>query len=312
MKKKKLKIVVIVVIIMIVITLLLLNKTNTTSVKEQFISYQLFDKDHNPLTNTLSIVGDTSGVYYIKFLITIVNTGKTPITCNIFSLSPSAFNNGFNKIAQFVPSSGSRKASWLSDFIETSAFESETQATTFSVTAECYYTQNGETVYLPKKTGQLTLSILPEHDYASFVVSVIRSIDMTFCGDNVCSVPGENTQNCPEDCAIGNSIRFRTVDLTYDVGNAIAYSNTCGGQLTAYGKTDTACTNHFCDGSDYTLIVPTVNGFTKLWFNNPDVCICDFGQTSHTYPKKYTTSDGDAIKVDRTGTLKDYSREVLC
>jgi len=276
------------------------------------VSIGLYDKNGNKITpnkGTFSIVGTTPGVSDIDFTITVPNTGSYALSCDLVSLSPTPLNNAVTKTTKQIQIGG--KTAWTSSKIPVAQFESTT-STNFNATVRCSYNPGSGVTYLPDKVGSISLSIKSESSGASFEVEIdTGGVTDEYCGDGVCQVT-ETSSTCPGDCAVANNVKFRTTDLSYVSGSAVGYSNTCGNILTKYGKTTGACTTHFCDATDQLLLVPSSSGTTKLWIDGSDICICDVGVTSHTYSKRYSTSDSDASKIDNSFISFDAAKEVSC
>ena len=173
------------------------------------------------------------------------------------------------------------------------------------------YNTGSEIINLPERIGTLSLLIKSE-GVGDFNVEVSQGgTGSEFCGDDICQFE-ETPENCPSDCAVANNVKFRTTDISYPSGTAVAYSSTCGNELIAYGKTSGACTDKLCENSDYDLLVPSSSGTVKFWVRDSEnVCICDPGTTSG-YSRRYSISDSDAGKVDTTFTGFDSAKEMAC
>jgi len=115
-----------------------------------------------------------------------------------------------------------------------------------------------------------------------------------------------------ENIAESNNIKFRTFDLGYGSGNAIAHDLSCdGSELTQYGRTGGACFEFRCNQQPH-LEVPSNRGTTKIFIRDEDnLCVCNDGDDSGV-PRRYSTSDNDASKVDESGISMDPSFEVSC
>lgn len=111
-------------------------------------------------------------------------------------------------------------------------------------------------------------------------------------------------------CQESNQVYFRTTDLNYEFGSAVAYSHTPSGNLIAYGKTTGACTSERCENNDYDLLVPSSSGDIKFWYrSSTEVCICNPIDTSG-YSRRYDSSDSDASKVSLSKQIIESSREL--
>lgn len=113
----------------------------------------------------------------------------------------------------------------------------------------------------------------------------------------------------------GEKIDFRTTDLTYGTDTAVAFTSICGNILVAQGRTNGACTNHYCDDTDQLLNVPSASGTTKLWVGSGvdanELCICEDGMASG-YSRRYSPSDSDASKVSTSSAVIDPAKEHIC
>lgn len=307
------------IVYLIIISLILLiafasirysSKDNETEENKGILSVKFYSNgiEVKPNPGTLSIVGTTPGVTDMVFTVTLTNTGSYALTCNIISAIPSSLSSSINKDEKVILV-GSKQA-WTSGLLSTSQFESSV-ATLFNVTARCNYNSGSSIATLPDKIGSLSLLIRPDSSGASFNIDIGTGGTPTeYCGDNVCQ-SSETSSSCPGDCAVSNYVKFRTTDLTYVSGTAVAYTSSCGSTLTKYGKTNGACTTKYCDDiAD--LTIPSSTGTTKMFIQGNDICVCNPGIISHTYASRYSTSDSDASKVDSSSTSFDSSKEVTC
>ncbi len=277
---------------------------------------------------TLSIVGGTPGVYFIDLTVTVHNTGQEALSCQLTSLSPTAFNDATTKTVKAISVGGS--AAWTSNRMATSLFESNS-STTFSASVLCTYNSGTQVITLPAKQGTILLDIKPESGSAGFDVSVNQGGTPTeYCGDKVCQ-SSEGELSCPADCAVINHALFRTSDISYVAGSAIARTDMCGQTLIAYGYySSTGTLTGLCAdkmpaatwcGTLPTQIIPGLPGGYKtggaapsLWMpsgGGTTVCVCDDDGSQYVI-KKYTTTDSDANKVDTSSITIDGAKEVSC
>lgn len=298
-----------------------------------FIQVRYYDSNGNLITdpNTLSIVGGVPGVSYIDLTVTASNTGGTVLTCAPTTTTPTAFDSALSKTAKVVPIIGTKKSSWTSNLISVSAFEGTPTPDVFSATIRCYYTiGSGEQVYLTDKTGSISLTIQPDAS-GSFTVDVTSGGTGTeFCGDGICtSGIGETATTCPGDCAVAGKVKFRTSDLSYPTGSAIAYnSGTCGNALTQYGHyTQTGLISGTCTAANIAIGCGTTpsklfdipGGYLSggavvgLWKPTEanTLCVCDDSGTTYRVIK-YLTTDPDATNVGNSGQAYDSSKEISC
>lgn len=329
---------IVIFIIVLVLSLILFGKNGLTKKEDSFLSINLYDQNGNKIGDTihsLSVVNGASGVYFIDLTVTLVNTGSTSLTCNILSATPTLLNSAISKTEKIIPVGG--KVAWTSSLINTSTLESQTD-TNFSVIAKCSYNDGSNMISLPQKMGFLMVAIRPSSVGGGYEIIVSTGGTPTeFCGDGVCQV-SETSSNCPGDCAVANNVKFRTTDLTYVSGSALAYGTSCGSSLTGYGYSTkySGLYNNACSG----IVTSRVSGCgtaTQLlslpggWVTGSDgvklfscsskagyLYVCDHkpsdGTANSEYGevKAYLNTDSDASKVDTTSTSFDASKEISC
>lgn len=303
---------------------------------EDFIKVGFYDNNGNPIkVSSLSVVENVPGVSFIDLTVTAINKGEIPLTCAIISALPTPFDNAISKDFKIVPSSTPSKASWTSDLISVEQFESISQPVRFSATIRCKYKSGLETVFLNDKTGSIDLNIESDIVNADFDVGIdTGGTSNEFCGDEFCQSVSEDAISCPQDCAVYQSVKFRTSDLSYVSGSAIAYSGICGEELVAYGygspNPSSVGGAIKCEENNYYLKnllvdkIPVVDGFyygrtdgvLSLYSSNKnpdDVYICaNSKDMSKIYLWRYSKTDSDASKIDTTPFNFDSSKEVLC
>lgn len=281
------------------------SKNTGINPNTDFISIRLYDQNRNLIqpSNTFSIVGGVPGVSFIDLTITITNTGGEALSCNIISLTPSEFDLAVEKTTKAIQVG--KKTAWTSSLIDVAPLEGGNVE--FIATIRCSYTLGTEVKTLPDKTGSLILSILPDSTEASFDVSVESGGTASeYCGDGICQV-NEDPESCPADCAIANYVKFRTTDLSYVSGSAIAFTEICGNDLTAYGYS--GYSSYICLSENVVVTAP--GGYPVC--TRPGYAIGD-----RLYLEKdgrgyiYSSSDSDASKVDTSPTSFDEAKEVSC
>lgn len=180
------------------------NPRIVSTESEDFLAFRLYDKQHNLIgsygSNTLSIVNGIPKVWYIDFIITLRNTGLNNLNCQIVGATPVELLRAISDDIKPLPFTGTKKIYWVSEQLLTSLFETETDSSTFTVTARCSYIDKGEEVFLPEKTGTISIYIRPDETVADFVVDLGYSAK-EYCGDRICKVPYENWVKCPADCS---------------------------------------------------------------------------------------------------------------
>ena len=332
-KHKRNKIIIVSVIAVILLlagigTYLLVDK-NTSQTRMLVVSGYYNAAGEKISGTKQSIVGGVTGVSYIDLTATLTNTGDIPLTCNIVSASPTAADTAFVKTQKSLPVSG--KAAWTSDKISVAPFESETTPTTFTIVARCSYVSGSQTITLPDKSATLSISIKSEGT-AGFVIGIDdggEAASTEYCGDSICQIT-ETTSSCPNDCAVSSYVKFRTSDLSYVSGSAIAYTQSCGNALTAYGYSSApvVSTPTNCAGlsATTTLLAHSLPGSTgkstgsgniTLWATSSSdtVYLCEdpaSGTSTSFFVKIYKSTDSDASKVDTSLTSFDSAKEVSC
>lgn len=303
---------------------------------DQFIKITLVDADGNTETlstidshgEPLSIIQGRPGKVGMYLTITATNTGAVPLTCSIVSATPTAFDTAIDKASKYIPSTAPKKASWTSSLISLSQFEGLPQPVNFQVTMRCSYMQGTNIIYVPDKIGNVPLTILPDIAGADFTVGIdTGGLDTEYCGDSICQA-SESSTSCPVDCTVFVNVKFRTSDISYASGSAIAFTTTCGSNLTQLGYSSsggTSATTRMCSGQmstqeGYTLLLSNLPGGWNTGYNAPSLWqkgtsykVCqDTNGTASVYYKIYSASDPDASKVDSSPITIDLAREVIC
>ena len=106
------------------------------------------------------------------------------------------------------------------------------------------------------------------------------------------------------ECAKNTQVYFRTTDLDYGSGTAIAI----GTPLVAYGMSAGACTTIYCDTINSEIA--SIPGGARIAKSGSDYCVCAPSVTTHVYSKRYTTSDPDASKVSLSTSTIESSKEL--
>ncbi len=304
-----------------------------TDPNTDFISVRLYDKEARLIENpgTFSIVQGISGVYFVDITITAENTGAKPLSCIIASLSPTPFDEAIPiKDARPAPING--KVAWTSDLIPVTQFEAFVQPVEFSASVRCSYSSGEQIITLGDKTGQLPLNIIEDLP-GSFDVSVeTGGLGNEYCGDGTCQFD-EDTQSCPDDCALTNYVNFRTTDLSYVSGSAIGYvdGDQCSEVLLAAGyvtsgsvsSSGTASCEIKMPNLGYQLQLSGLPGGWKSGYSAPSLWkdasdptrfrICqDKAGSSSMYYKTYDTDDSDAGDIDTNPLSFNIAKEVAC
>lgn len=285
----------------------------------KFMSFRVYSIQGNSIKlgrlRPLSVVGGVAGVYFIDLTMIAANTGGIDLVCDITDLAPPQFDSAMTiaKGPKLLKKGG--RVSWTSALINVTPLEQSAPAVTnFSGSVLCKYNAAAGEIELPLITGYLPIIIENDLTSAAFNISLFQGGSPTeYCGDEICQLD-ENVTTCLVDCGSTANVNFRTTDLSYPSGSAVAYNPVCGGILRQYGKTSGVCTEFLCNNTDYTMLVPKINnGTSKFWnrANGVDVCICDPAQIKNP-PRRYNTGDTDSSKVDAFPYLIDDMKEVRC
>ena len=304
---------------------------------EGMISYRMYDINGNLITPimALSVVQGQPGVFFLDFTVKARNIGNTPLQCGITSAEPSDFDT--NLVRDIRNIGVGQATAWTSAKFNISKFEQASPLTTsFNASVNCNYTFGSIFTPVGSKRGIIELSIFSETDQSGFDVSVSPGGAGTeFCGDGVCQLNnGENSDNCVIDCPLPIiNTRFRTFDLIYSSGSAIAYTGTCSNALTQYGHSGMTGTltgtcsvdmssRPSCGGAPHTLLLTSLPGqigtlsggaSPSLWNSATPglLCVCDDNGVNYRF-STYDSTDPDSLNVNNTATSFDPSKEVTC
>lgn len=307
----------------------------------------LYGADGKPInTGAQATVGGVSGVAFITLKVIAVNKDTVPLNFKILGAQPSAFEAKLSTSP--VTADAGSTASWISDLIDIRGLEGTDQV--FTVTVE----GSSDKRQTASKTYEVTIPI-SEDPASNFDIEITDtagndpyfgeppecSLDEHCTGDYEICLNGECirdpeapecslTSECPSgqvcesgDCVTPeppapspDKVKFRTTDLGYISGTAVAYSATCGSPLTAYGRTSGACTEYWCDSSTGYIEVPASGaGIVKsrMWIKGADLCICQTDKINvHTVASRYATSDTDASKVSTSLDPQNPANEITC
>ena len=331
MSKKKNKklivpIIIVLVILLIVFTAFFMYKSPMSD--DSVMTIRLYDADGNliddePLIQQ-SVVGGVAGVSFIDLTITATNTGDETLNCELKSATPTQFDNAITKTTETI--NVGNKFAWTSSLIDVAPFESPTGTTTFEAVVGCSYNPGSGIVLLSDLTGSISITIRPESTGAGFIVDVTQGGTGTeFCGDDICQ-SDEDVNSCPADCSVASSnVIFRTSDLSYPSGQAIAFTTACGNNLVAYGYETSRNLFTPCDDSSNVQAPALISGIPgnigvsgaiKLYRDDSDsdkVWLCVDGSSTRVGKlKRYDLTDSDASKVDISAQSFDTAKEVSC
>lgn len=283
-------------------------------------------------SSSFSIVNSVPGVSSIDLTVTLTNIGNQALTCNIVSLSPTAFDSAMTKTIKTLPVN--QKVAWTSSLISVAPLES-TIPVTFSATMKCSYVSGTTTIDLSNKVGTLSVNIQSETASPAYTLSLITGgVGTEYCGDGICQ-SSETTTSCPADCTVAAYVKFRTSDLSYVSGSSVAYSSSCGSVLTRYGYSSVMSSSGYncdklitdaqtrCGGGtvSYLFDVPSQNifgssayGIAKVYNGTADatkICVCATETDGAGYKFSYYSSSITGT-VDSSATTIDSSKEVSC
>lgn len=335
-----------------------------------FLSIRLYDKDgkliKSPGTfSTVTIEGvETKGVYYIDYTVMVDGTTSgTDISCTLSSVTPTPFaatsNCGPSSTPTISPGTlnliAGSKRTWTSNRMSLPGtagcnLESLSQPITITATVACTYFDGVSQVPAPgsPKVGTFVLTITAAGT-AGYTVSVnTGGIPTEFCGDNICQSPLENSAKCPADCSPVGKAAFRTSDLSFVSGSAVAWNGQTvltgcpTAPMTTYGYTGISCLGALGGGAVCPSTVPT--GYTaKFSPLTTPTTMPSWASTKGCFYQKisptttvglvfkqtaagmgpctnanewgmvtYDSADSDASKVQSQATAFDFAKELAC
>ena len=290
-----------------------------------FIKVRLYDAYGNPITNALSVVNNGEGVSYIDLTITATSTGSIPLSCDLVTtdttvngqIPPNVFSNALVTGAKTLSGVGS-KVEWTTNLIAVSSLEGAPSPDVFATKVRCQYS-DAEGVHYIDQSGSIPITIVGEGS-TGFTVDVgSGGLPSSWCGNSVCDngtsgTPniGETATSCPSDCSgTVQDVNFRTSDLSYPFGSAIAYNKgTCGSLLTQFGYDTTTCwtiTDATCPtvaGYSRVLSTKTIPG-KPIWSTNT-ACLYNIttDATQMAVAWKATNTNGPCGTVGQWGVIK--------
>lgn len=274
-----------------------------------------FDENGDPIGgDTQAVVGDVEGVKFLTFKVNAKNKDYVPITFKIIDAYPQ-------KLLDVLPSTEitvneGEYASWNSGLVDITEYEGTTQEFSVTVLADSPIRQ-------PDNKTAIIEVLINEDPVSAFDVEIVSETN------NDADFEPEPDPEVPEE-TVGNVI-FRTTDLSYR-GGAIAYSDSCGSELKAFGYSSKPVigTPQTCESLSSTgdLIMENLIGSTgkssgsgniMLWSDRSDpteVYICEDlasgNPSTSIFYVKYKMSDSDASSVDISSVSVDSSMEVTC
>lgn len=321
---------------------------------EGFLTMRMFDRygntydqNGNLIQGTYSIVEGSPGITSIAFTVSVKNTGAEVLSCSLLDLRDYSglsglFNSSFVTKDTKTPSPGLTVA-WTGNPISTSTYENPSDRL-FNATVRCSYTVGSETTIFDR-SGWLFVAIRADAGTSgNALVNVTRGgVPSTWCGDNICqSSEGETCVTCPSDpCGAGGTsctqtggVKFRTSDLAYVSGSAIAFNKTvvCPAipsilQTASYlssGSGGGTCAA-WASGAGFVAVtgfttlpggIPCTGGTitsTKLYTSGSIYAVCsEYSGCSGSKYKKYDTGTPSSISGLSTTTSWDPGKESAC
>lgn len=274
MKKEKTGVIITIIVVVIALALIgwvsySLTSSKACGASNGNIDVHFYDANGNPICNiqSLSVVGLTPttgarGVASMSLTIKASNGGAIPLSCNIYKAQVNGadgtvFDTAMTRADKFLQVS--QTAEWTSNLFTVSGFEATPTPDVFNVTIRCTYSDvSGQKII--DSAGSIPLYITADGTGSfTVVINPPEGIPTLYCGDGTCSASiGETASTCPQDCASIGNVFFRSTDLTYVLGSAIAYTGTCGSALTKYGYDSASCR------SETSTSCPVITGYTQL------------------------------------------------
>jgi hypothetical protein len=265
---------------------------------KDFVSIRLYDKNGNLIQTTSGSIFSTvliggvtiKNVYFIDYTIMVdASTSGMDIKCDLTTVGPSGTAFDDTKSCGCIQSGGTwvctnptiphpqlnilagRRSTWTSNKLALPGAAAPNGCLlspgvhTILATVSCTYFDGSMDQPIPgnPKTGSIGPITFSEPGAAAATVTVSTGgIPQEFCGDGMCQSPLESSSTCSVDCSVIPNVRFRTGDLSYVSGGAIAYTNlsACGSPLAVYGYNMTGC---FADTSVADCAAFSRTGYTK-------------------------------------------------
>lgn len=262
-----------------------------------------YDENRDQIDIEQAVVGGIEGVQYITFRVTATNEDTVPLTFEIINATPYELQDVLPMFEQETVEVD-ETASWLSDLVDVEPFIGMNQEFTVTVLATSGARKDTE------RTFNIFVQV-DEDPEAGF------SIDITQGESNDPAFEPDEPSEDPED-PMEYPVKFRTTSLTYGTG-AIAFTDDCGSELTAYGYEGSGGSSGKCERISK-FIQPAImnvphSSQTAYLFQDatdPDqVYVCWNSGTGSNY-KKYDIKDANAVKVDSGPESIEIIKEVLC
>lgn len=263
-----------------------------------------FDANGKELTSdSQSVVGGVAGVKFVKFQVTARNKDEVDLTFKIVDASPSTLFNAL-PIGEEVITVVDETVAWSSGLVDIEEYEGTTQEFTVVIEATSPFREP------TRKTSSIGVAVSqdPQSEFDVVIDSEVNNDpDFPDGGDGDDIPPTEGT------------VSFRTTDLSYSSGSAIAFSESCGGELISYGYESTVTNGRSCaTRTDFELpgVMPVPGEESNTWlfrdkFDMNEVFIC-WDRTSGSEAKRYDRTDSDATKVSNSLSSIDSTEEIFC
>lgn len=305
-----------------------------------------YDADGNPISSSgvkQAVLGGVEGVTYITIDINALNKDTVSLDFEILNATPEALSNVLT-LSSKKSAGPNEKVTWTSGLIDITPYVGKTQVFTVTLQASSPIRTS------LSKSASLSIAVSAD-PVAGFDISLEDNVGTgdfvpvpsEYCGDGTCQT-GETSDTCPDDCdatttpSSGNVI-FRTTDLTYAIGSAIAYSSSCGNVLTSYGYASSYSTYYgncqatiasryaTCGTATKVMDIPGTwlagSAGTELWScsGTSNLVVCDttcvssvscVANVDKSAIKTYSLSDTDATKVATISTSLELIKEVTC
>lgn len=260
-----------------------------------------YDEDGNIInSDTQAVVGDKEGVFFLKFNINVKNVDYVPLTFSIVSGTPEEFNIAL-PVNEITVEKG-EYATWTTDLVDITPYVGTKQKFTVTIQGDS-----------PRRKSNQTTAVveveIKEDPVSAFDVNIVYEAN---------NEPEQVLE--PTPTPITTKIKFRTNDIEYKSGGAIAFAESCGSNLIAYGYESSVSNSRSCDGRidllhPAIMQVPTSDSKIKKLYRdstNPNEVFICYDTSTGSSSKRYDKTDSDASKVSTDLLILDQTKEVVC
>ena len=264
------------------------------------------------------MINDVPGIQYITFQVNALNEDTTDLSVEIIDATPTSLKEKLPMNVKKTIKEGAT-GSWVSGLVDMTSYEGTDQ--TFTVTVRATSAVRKEAT----RTSDLIITIDPDPEG-------MFSIDLAQGGNDN---PGIDPGSDPDpELPPTTSVSFRTTDLSYGSGSAIAYASTCGNTLTKYGYGSVSTSSGYtCEhasgmitkgsqcGANPTKIIATgiggwvgYTGTVSVWQGTDPtkLCVCQTDADGSGYKfAYYLSTDADASKVSDS-SIPTGATEITC